>query len=249
MTASAASLFTRPGISRLLLVVAVVSLAGCATASHDPALRADAAENNDPAEPTNRAVFSANMALDRNAVRPVARGYRDHLSPAVRDGVHNFVRNLGEPAVAVNDLMQGNFKRCWTTVQRFGINSTIGIAGIRDVATGLDRPAHVADFGQTMGVWGLNTGPSVQLPLFGPSNVRDTVGKVVDVISNPVTLLTGGLGSAGIALAGVGVVDGRANILPMTDTLESNSTDYYVALRSVMAQRREALVADAKAAH
>ena len=231
-----------------VLLASALALAACAHAPADPEARAEFQKNNDPAEPTNRAIFSANQFVDRNALRPVARGYNEYVPGAVRRSLHNFVSNLEEPGVAVNDVLQGNVSRAWNTTQRFVVNTTVGGAGLFDVATDWNRPHHSADFGQTLGVWGVGPGPAVQLPFFGPSNVRDSVGKVAGIVTNPLTFVSGGAASVVTAASGgVGVVDGRARLLPTTDGLEKSSLDYYATLRSVMAQRRARLVAEGKA--
>jgi phospholipid-binding lipoprotein MlaA len=222
-----------------------LTLVACAHAPTNPEARAEYDRINDPAEPTNRAVFSANKYVDDHALQPVARAYENHLPGRVRKSIHNFVSNLGQPAVVVNDILQGNLRRAWNTTQRFVINTTVGGVGLFDVATDWNRPAHAADFGQTLGVWGVGTGPSVQLPLFGPSNVRDSVGKLADLVTNPADLVLGGPVAA--VTGGAGFVDGRANMLKTTDNLEQMSLDYYAALRSAAAQRRAALVAEGKA--
>ncbi len=222
------------------------TLAACARAPADPEARAEYELTNDPAEPTNRKIFAANQFVDRNAIRPVARGYQSYVPAPVRGSLHNFVSNLGQPAVAVNDVLQGSFGRAWTTTQRFAVNTTVGGLGLFDVATGWNRPGHQADFGQTMGVWGVGPGPTVQLPLFGPSNVRDSFGTAVGLVTNPTTFIPGGA-VVGVSSAGVGVVDGRANLLGTTDSLEKTSLDYYATLRSLQAQKRAAFVAEGKA--
>jgi phospholipid-binding lipoprotein MlaA len=223
-------------------------LSACAHAPADPEARAEYNQNNDPAEPTNRAIFAGNQFVDHHALQPVARGYKDHVPDRVRKSIHNFVGNLGQPAVAVNDVLQGNFSRAWNTTQRFAINTTVGGVGLFDVATDWNRPEHSADFGQTLGVWGVGPGPAVQLPIFGPSNVRDGFGKIVGLITNPVNFVPGGAAATvGMASGGLGVVDGRADLLSTTDSLEHSSLDYYAALRSATAQRRAALVAEGKA--
>lgn len=225
-----------------------VALAGCAHPPAEPEARAEHERNNDPAEPTNRVIFKGNKFVDDNALQPVARAYQEHLPSRVQKSVHNFASNLGQPAVALNDVLQGNFSRGWNTVQRFVINTTVGGAGLFDVATDWDRPGHQADFGQTLGVWGVGTGPSVQLPLLGPSNVRDSVGKVVDFVANPVSLVPGGtIATIDTAAKGAGIVDGRARALGVTNALERESFDYYAALRAAAAQRRAALVAEGRA--
>lgn len=247
---SPVSLFGRAGraVAHGLALSGVLGLLGCAEIPKDPAARAEFRENNDPAEPTNRAVSAGNQFVDRNALHPVASGYQEYVPGFARRRVHDFIANLGEPSVAVNDLLQGNLSRAWNTTQRFAFNTTVGGAGLFDVATDWHRPAHSADFGQTLGVWGVGPGPAVQLPLFGPSNVRDSVGKVVGLATNPTTYIPGGAAAMVNATSGgVGVVDQRADLISTTDALQRTSLDYYATLRSVSAQRRAALVAEGKA--
>jgi phospholipid-binding lipoprotein MlaA len=228
-------------------ILSILCLVACAEVPTDPAERAAYDSANDPAEPTNRTIFAGNQFVDRNAVQPVARAYEDYVPGGVRKSIHNFASNLKEPAVAINDTLQGNFGRAWNTTQRFAINTTVGGAGLFDVASDWDRPHHDADFGQTFGVWGIGTGPSVQLPLFGPSNVRDAVGKAADFLADPLNFIPGGTIST-IQLAGgvTGAVDGRADLLATTDSIEKTSLDYYASLRSMQAQRRAALVEEGK---
>jgi phospholipid-binding lipoprotein MlaA len=237
----------RPIMHCTVVLTSVLSLFGCAHVPTDPKALAEYRENDDPAEPTNRMIFSGNQFVDRHVLQPVARGYED-LPGRVRSSLHNFVNNLGQPSVAVNDLLQGNFSRAWNTTQRFAINTAVGCAGLFDVATDWNRPPHKADFGQTLGVWGIGTGPAVQLPLFGPSNVRDSVGQIVGLVTNPANFMPGSAAVAAVETTSgtVGFVDTRANLLGATDTLERTSVDYYAALRSAAAQRRAALVAEGK---
>jgi phospholipid-binding lipoprotein MlaA len=233
---------------RTLALSALVGMTACAAKPADPAALAQYEQNNDPIEPANRTIFAGNQFVDRNALQPVAHGYENYVPGAARRGIHNFLSNLGEPSVAVNDVLQGNVSRAWTTTQRFAVNTVVGGVGVFDVATDWHRPGHLADFGQTLGVWGVGPGPSVQLPLFGPSNVRDSVGQIAGMVTDPANLVTGGAAAVVSATKGVlGVVDGRATILPDTDSLEHTSLDYYATLRSVMAQRRAALVDQGKA--
>jgi phospholipid-binding lipoprotein MlaA len=226
----------------------VPALTACAGSTASPQARAEMDQANDPAEPLNRKIFGVNQFVDRNALQPVARGYTAYVPRPVRGTLHNFLSNLEQPAILINDTLQGNVSRAWNTTQRFAINTTIGGAGLFDVATDWHRPAHAADFGQTLGVWGVGPGPAVQLPLFGPSNARDSVGKVVSVALNPATYLTSGAAVAvSAASTGIGVVDARAALLPATDQLQKQSLDYYATLRSVAAQRRADLVEQGKA--
>jgi phospholipid-binding lipoprotein MlaA len=233
---------------RALSLTPVLSLLACAQVPADPAARVEYQQNNDPAEPTNRAIFAGNQFMDRNVLQPVARGYEDYVPGRVRKSLHNFVSNLGQPVVALNDVLQGNGSRAWNTTQRFVINTTIGGAGLFDVATDWNRPVHTADFGQTLGVWGVGPGPVVQLPLLGPSNVRDSVGQVAGLVTNPANFVPGGAAAAiSTASGGVGFIDTRAGLLGATDALQRSSVDYYAALRSAMAQRRAKLVSEGKA--
>ncbi len=235
-------------LTRGAAIASILFLVACAAVPTDPDARAEYDRANDPAEPTNRTIFAGNQFVDHNALQPVARAYDEYVPSRVRTSLHNFVANLREPGIAVNDTLQANFGRAWNTTQRFVINSTVGGAGLFDVASDWDRPHHDADFGQTFGVWGIGTGPSVQLPLFGPSNVRDTVGKVGDFLANPVSFIPGGtMSTIELAGTGVGAVDGRADLLGTTDALEQTSLDYYAALRSMQAQRRAAFVDEGKA--
>ncbi len=235
---------------RAAAVGASLSVAACASAPADPAARAAYDQANDPAEASNRAVFGANQFVDRNALKPVARAYRDNVPDGVRRGVRNFATNLAEPRVLINDVLQGNANRAWNTTRRFAVNTTVGGLGLFDVATGWRLPHHQADFGQTLGVWGVGPGPDVQLPLFGHSNARDAVGTAVNFAANPLTFATGGVGSAlGTANTvgiGAGVVDGRAGLIDTTDALEAGSLDYYATLRSINAQRRATFVEEGR---
>src|SRR5216684_4125746 len=235
-------------LARGIALALTLTNTACAHRPADPEARAEYERNNDPAEPTNRVIFAGNKFVDDNALQPVARGDQDYVPGRVRKSLHSFVSNLGQPAIAVNDVLQGNFSRSWNTLQRFVINTTVGGAGLFDVATDWDRPGHLADFGQTLGVWGIGPGPSVQLPLFGPSNVRDSVGKAVDLLTNPTNFIPGGAAATiSTASGGVGFIDRRSGLLSTTVPLEHESLDYYAALRSAAAQRRAALVAEGKA--
>ncbi|HYZ43052.1 MAG TPA: VacJ family lipoprotein, partial [Stellaceae bacterium] len=227
------------------VAVAILLLCGgCASAPPgESAAAEDADADHDPAEPVNRAIFKANVAADHAVMRPVAQAYTDHVPEGVQKGVHNLVQNLKEPAVAVNDMLQGNVKQAWQSVERLAVNSTVGVAGMLDVANQWGVPPHKADFGQTLAVWGVGEGPFVELPLLGPSNARDTVGTVVDMAMNPLTFVGGAPATyASIGTGGANVVDTRAQHLHDLDELERNSLDYYATLRSVYRQHREAQI-------
>lgn len=195
-------------------------------------------------EPINRKVFAFNRVVDAGVLRPVARGY-SHLPRPVRGGVRNFAQNLREPLVFANDLLQANGLRSLNTAGRFIVNSTIGVAGIFDVARHWGMPRHDADLGQTFGVWGMGPGHTVELPIFGSSNVRDSVGRILTLSFNRLGDNSDTVSILNTTATVAGIVDGRARALPLTDQLEQ-SPDYYAALRDNAAARRAALVEDGR---
>jgi phospholipid-binding lipoprotein MlaA len=220
---------------------------GCASSQRDAPAVDDTDAEHDPAEPVNRVIFKVNVAADHAVMKPVAQAYVDYVPDGVQTGIHNVVQNLKEPAVAVNDALQGNVEQAWQSVRRLAINSTVGVAGIFDVAANLGLPPQKADFGQTLGVWGVGEGPFVELPLLGPSNARDTVGTVVDFALNPLTYVGGAPATyASVGTGGANAVDTRAQHLHDLDELERNSLDYYATLRSVYRQHRDAEISAAK---
>jgi len=237
----------RPRISPAVILGLLLACGGCASAPGDAATADDGDSEHDPAEPVNRAIFKVNVAADHAVMKPVAQAYTDHVPEAVQKGIHNVVQNLKEPAVVVNDVLQGNVDHAWQSVQRLAVNSTVGVAGIFDVAEKLGVPPHKSDFGQTLGVWGVGEGPFVELPLLGPSNARDAVGTAVDMAMNPLTFVGGAPATyASVATGSANAVDTRAEHLHDLDELERNSLDYYATLRSVYRQHRDADIAAAK---
>ena len=183
MRASFSNLLRRPAA---VLLLAATVLAGCATPPTDPDELAAYKENNDPLEPMNRYFFEVNYGLDELLIKPVAAWYNLILPAPVEQGVHNFLVNLNSPVIFANDAMQGNGPRAGITAKRFLINSTLGVAGIFDVAAnwwGLKH--HDEDFGQTLAVWGVGEGPYLVAPVLGPSNPRDLTGVAVDGVMDP----------------------------------------------------------------
>lgn len=231
-------------------IAACLGLGACA---HDPTPLAQVAtppvaatSTRDPAEKTNRAIFAMNQAIDRGAIAPVARGYSKVAPATARKGLKNFASNLEGPGIFINDVLQANFRRAGTTSARFAVNSTVGVVGLFDVADRLGMPHHDADMGQTFGRWGMPPGPSLQIPLLGPSNLRDFSGGLIGGVLNPTTYLTGGASTAATVVGGVDMVDTRAELLPLTDELQRTSPDYYATLRDKTAERRAAMVAEAR---
>jgi phospholipid-binding lipoprotein MlaA len=232
--------------SAVMIVLIGLGLGGCASPPTDPDDRADFEAKNDPAESTNRAVFDANMAFDRSLLKPVALAYQDNVPTPAQTGLRNAFSNLGEPVVAFNDLLQANPKRAWDAVLRFLLNSTLGMGGLLDPAGDFGIKHRDADYGETLALWGIGEGPYVELPLFGPSNVRDSVGLVLTFASDPLTLAVGPPVIFSLARGADVALDTRARQNEALEDLQKNSFDYYATLRSAYRQRRDSLIQDAK---
>lgn len=233
---------TRSGLTRAVLLATALAAAACATppGDDDPEALAEYRQTNDPAEPTNRAMFEVHEAIDRNVLQPVAEAYRDVIPQGIRIAIRNILGNLRTPVILASDLMQGEVSRARITLGRFMVNSTIGVLGIADIATSLGVPGHTEDFGQTLAVWGVGEGPFLFVPLLGPSNPRDLVGQGVDLMINPLSYFGQGLlvDTAGWTQLGLTVVDTREALLDPIDQVRATSLDPYSTLRSAYRQRR-----------
>jgi phospholipid-binding lipoprotein MlaA len=239
--------FTGTGRSgaRRALVIAVAATAllagGCATTD------TGATEVWDPIEGANRMVFSLNRVVDMIAIRPMAVLYRDWVPKPAQDGLHNVVANLNEPVTAINEVVQGNPRRAATTMSRFLVNSTIGIAGLFDVATKLGMTKTEQGFGNTIGYYAgvepENGGFFIMMPVIGPSNARDGVGLAIDAAVDPFNIVTFAISDsvgwiAAGARYGADAIDTRSRTMYALDDLEKNSVDYYAALKSAYTQQR-----------
>jgi phospholipid-binding lipoprotein MlaA len=233
---------------RLLTVAAAMALSmvsACATLPEDPEDRAEAEAVNDPLEPTNRTIYDVNMFLDSNIAEPIAEAYRDALPTWLRQGIHNLLANLQEPYTAGNDLLQGNPAAAADALGRFFINSTFGMLGTQDVvAESGGAKRHKTDLGVTFAVWGVDEGPYLMLPVFGPSNLRDGAGRVADYFVEPTGHVFGatGLEMVGNATMGADIVDTRAEHLDTLKEIRRTSLDEYAAIRSLYRQFRAAAV-------
>jgi phospholipid-binding lipoprotein MlaA len=227
-----------------LALAAAAALAGCG---------ADTGANEpwDPMQTPNRFVFSINRAVDVIAIRPVAVLYRDWMPAPGQRGLHNILENLGEPVTAINEVVQGAPKRAATTVGRFLINSTVGVAGLFDVASAIGMSKTKEGMGDTIGYYAgvepENGGFYMVLPLIGPSNARDGVGLAIDAAVDPFGIITFGISNtAGWiytgARYGATMLDYRSRTLYALDDLEKNSVDYYAALRSAYTQQRADII-------
>ncbi len=230
-----------------VLLAGVTSLGGCATQQKAVAADPDAALEQldpvyDPWEGFNRRMFAFNDFLDRKLVRPSAEQYRKVVPAPVRRSVGNFFRNLLEPTNALNNLLQGKPEAAVSDLWRFIMNSTIGVLGLRDVATPMGLERHEEDFGQTFAAWGMEPGPYLVLPFLGPSNVRDGVGLIPYYFYTDPRLVIGDTATIA-ALVAVDVVDRRAQLLSTSRVLELQ-LDPYIFTREALRQRRLDLIYD-----
>ena len=226
----------------LTLILASLLLVGCATqpGPNDPEAVAEYQEINDPAEPTMRAIFTFNQALDKAVLKPIANTYRKIAPENVRAGAHNFLSNLRSPVIFFNDVLQGEFERAFTTLLRFLVNTTVGILGFNDVAADLGLEFHDEDFGQTLAVWNMPGGPYLMLPILGPSNPRDAIGRVVDFFIDPLNIWATNNNEDWIipTHTALKAIDFRALHYDTFEDLEKSSLDFYAAVRSLYRQRR-----------
>ena len=197
----------------------------------------------DPLEGWNRGVYGFNNGLDRAVVRPLAMTYRRTLPTPARVGVRNVLTNLGAPVVFVNDVLQVRPTPAANTAFRFAVNTTGGVLGVFDVASSMGVPKHKADFGQTLGRYGVGPGPYVFLPFLGPSSVRDTVGFVVNTAIDPVTFARfDGAVPAKVTVITLNALDVRITFDRDIKDLQRTATDPYAATRSIWIQNREAFI-------
>ncbi len=210
------------------------------TANH---LIAQAADDDvgDPLEPFNRVIFSINDFLLRLLIRPMAEIYVDLFPEIVRDGVRNVLNNLRTPVVLVNDLLQGEGQRALDTTKRFFINSTIGLGGIIDVAEKWGIKGHDEDFGQTLAVWGVGEGFYLVLPILGPSNPRDGIGKLADFYLDPLSQWAANTDREELNYARTVVrgIDSYSRVMDDLEKLRETSIDFYATVRSISRQKRQ----------
>jgi len=197
------------------------------------------AQSSDPWQATNQHIFRFNDYFDQLLVKPVARTYTLFIPRVARQGVGNFFSNIDDINVFVNNLLQLKLGEAASDSGRFLINSTIGAAGIFDFATGFGLAKHEEDFGQTLGRWGVGSGPYVILPVFGASNLRDSFGLVLDTMFNPIQYHEDQ--SLKFSMFLLRETDSRAGLLALDDLITG---DRYLFVREAYIQRREFLVSD-----
>jgi phospholipid-binding lipoprotein MlaA len=214
----------------VLVMVLLALTAGCASTQSTA---------DDPLESMNRVFFDFNQRLDRHAALPAATFYRSAVPFTVRGTIHNVLSNLGGPVTVANEMLELELEDAGIAAGRFLVNTTVGIGGIFDVATGWGLPARHRDFGETLGVYGLPPGPYLVLPFRGPSAVRDLAGNYVDGYFSPLRYARySGRNYVGLVRSSLGSVDNRsANIVTYRD-IERASVDYYATMRAYYLQRR-----------
>ncbi len=197
---------------------------------------------HDPLEPMNRVIFAVNDTIDAAFLKPVARAYSDNVHEGVREVFSNMFGNVADVWTAVNQLLQGKPVEAVGDLSRFVINSTLGFFGVADVASSFGFEKHREDFGQTLGRWGLGSGPYLVLPFFGPSSLRDGVAFPIDYSTDPITRVSD------IAIrnssTAVRLVETRAKLLPAEKLIEGGALDKYSFIRDGYLQRRRNLVYD-----
>lgn len=201
------------------------------------------AEDNDPLEDINRAVFWFNQQLDFFFLDRVSEMYRGVVPQYGRERVGYALRNLSEPIVFANNLLQGEIDEAAETLARFLLNSTIGLAGIFDVSTDMGFEYKKEDFGLTLAAWGLEPGPYIVIPILGPSNVRDTFGRIGDYALDPINwwAYCDDLAVVSNGRTGAQIVDAKTDNLDLLEGLKQSSTDYYATIRTWYFERRKDL--------
>jgi phospholipid-binding lipoprotein MlaA len=225
-------------------------MVGCATPppADDPDAVAEFKQTNDPLEPMNRAIFAFNSEADTLFLKPVAQAYRTAVPQFGRDRVADFLQNLDEPLVFANDVLQGNGSLAMKSLERFALNTSFGVFGIMDVAKPMGIRPHDSDFGQTLAVWGIGSGPYLVLPLFGPSSVRDAAGTGAELFADPLDIYLQSRYMNWLVWTrfGVNAVSQREAYLDFLEDIQRTSLDYYATMRSLYRQRREGMVDAAK---
>lgn len=218
----------------VVVILVIASLSSCASQNHQEQKSA-----HDPFERVNRGIHYFNGGVDHWLLKPIAKAYRWVTPNFVENGVSNFFSNLGDPLVALNQLLQGKPGKAASDTGRFLVNSTLGIAGLFDVASSMGLSKHEEDFGQTFGVWGVPNGPYIVIPFLGPSTPRDGVGEVIGSYGFAPHYIDD-ISTRNITYA-LWIIDKRAQLLSAEGFL---SGDHYLFMRDAYLQRRDYLTND-----
>ena len=227
----------------LTCLMAVMAITGCATTTPKEAVEID------PWQGWNKGTQSFNDSFDKHVLKPVAVGYLNVTNNAVDKGVTNFFSNINDVGVTINDILQLKLLQGGMDFSRFIVNTTVGVGGIFDWADKIDLPKHNEDFGQTLGFWGVPSGPYLVLPFFGASTPRDTVGLLGDAFMDPLTYVSIFGGFAGniatIGTSALDVTDYRAGVMSSEKVIsEATDGDRYEFIKNSYLQHREYLIYD-----
>ncbi|MEO0368073.1 MAG: VacJ family lipoprotein [Pseudomonadota bacterium] len=231
----------------VLPIVCVLSLlSACSTLKESDAVALSS--TSDPLSGVNRSIYAFNDGLDRAILKPVAEGYTTVVPEPARSGVSNFFSNLFEPLNIANNLLQGKFDRALSSTYRFVVNSTVGVAGLIDVADLHEVEETPEDFGQTLAVWGVGSGPYLMMPFFGPSNLRDGIARITSgFVYYPISEISDDSG-VDLGLTILSTVDARAGLLGADEVLEQQGKEYkYDFLKTAYDQNRLNQIYDGKA--
>lgn len=224
-----------------ILLLSTSFLSGCASTSSPVDKKAQTSDPRDPLESLNRVMWDFNYdILDRFIVKPATKGYLAITPKPVRTGLINAVDNLEEPANMLNNAMQGKIDGMMTSLARFLVNSTVGVLGVFDVASAMDLTVKEEDFGQTLGSYGLQTGPYLMLPARGPTDIRSTTGDVVDGLIFPMNVLNSNVTILSFVIKGL---DARASLMEREAALD-NALDPYGFVKNAYFQKLEFEVND-----
>jgi phospholipid-binding lipoprotein MlaA len=200
----------------------------------------DAEEDDDPLEPINRGIFWLNEGIDYVLIEPLALFYKEVFPEFVRQRIGFILRNLNEPVIFASNLLQGDLEEARITLGRFLINSTVGVAGIFDVSTDYGLPYKKQDLGLTFASWGIDPGPYFVIPILGPSNIRDALGRAGDFVLDPINWIVPVFQGNGRTSAQI--LDAKTDNLEITGDLKKNSLDTYANFRTWYSERRKALM-------
>jgi phospholipid-binding lipoprotein MlaA len=222
-------------LRRWLPALLLPLVVGCATGG--------AANPRDPLEPFNRAVYQFNDTVDSYALKPVAQGYQKYVPLTVQLVVTSFFSNFEDLYTGANNLLQAKPRDALVDVTRFVVNSTLGFAGFADVASAIGMPKHSEDFGQTLGRWGVPSGPYLVIPLLGPSTIRDAPARAVDIYASPTSQIFSDVPVRN-SMFGLRLVSDRASLLEAEKVILGAALDPYSLIRDGWLQRRRNAIYD-----
>ncbi len=220
----------------IIALCVVVVGSGCASTQSK-----GSAGNNDILEPVNRVSFNFNEVMDRHMMKPIVEPYAKYVPEIYRSGITNFFDNLTYPNVILNSLLQGKFVQGLSDVMRFIVNSTVGFAGLNDIATSMGLEKHDEDFGQTLAVWGVGKGSYLYLPFVGPNTLRNAPDIATSSLLNPLNYITG---AVLFPVSVLNIVNTRANLLEATNIRDEAAIEPYSFTREAYLQQRENLIYD-----